>query len=137
MRHCILPFFFALLCTSLSAQEVVQMDKQLFLEKVYNYEVTPSPTYRGDRPAVIDLYADWCGPCRRVAPILQELAKQYAGKVDFYKVNVDEEKELAAYFQVSSIPLVIFIPTEGEPQSLLGLAPKSEYVKYIEDYLLK
>ena len=113
------------------------MDKQLFLKKIYNYEVSPSPTYRGDRPAVIDLYADWCGPCRRVAPILQELAKQYAGKVDFYKVNVDKEKELAAYFQVSSIPLVIFIPTEGEPQSLLGLAPQSEYVKYIEDYLLK
>lgn len=113
------------------------MDKQLFLEKIYNYEVSPSPTYRGDRPAVIDLYADWCGPCRRVAPILQELAKQYAGKVDFYKVNVDKEKELAAYFQVNSIPLVIFIPTKGEPQSLLGLAPKNEYVKYIEDYLLK
>lgn len=137
MKHNILLIAFTLIGLSLSAQEVVQMDKSLFLEKVYNYGVTPSPTYRGDKPAVIDLYADWCGPCRRVAPILQELAKQYAGKVDFYKVNVDQEKELATFFQVSSIPLVIFIPMEGEPKSILGLSPQSEYAQLIEEYLLK
>lgn len=137
MKRNILLISFTVWCLSLSAQEVVQMDKQLFLEKVYNYEVTPTPAYRGDKPAVIDLYADWCGPCRRVAPILQELAKRYAGKVNFYKVNVDQEKELAAYFRVSSIPLVLFIPLDGEPQSILGLSPQSKYVQFIEDYLLK
>ena len=80
------------------AQEVVQMDKALFLKEVYDYENEPQWKYKGDRPAIIDLYADWCGPCRSIAPIMAELAKEYAGQIVVYKVNVDKERELATLF---------------------------------------
>lgn len=93
--------------------------------------------YKGDKPAIIDLYADWCGPCRMTAPIMKDLAKEYAGKIVIYKVNVDKERELAALFNASSIPLFVFIPMEGEPQLFRGAADKATYQKAIEDFLLK
>ena len=85
--------------------EVVVMDKEMFLKNVFDYEKSKEWKYKGDKPAIIDLYADWCGPCRQTAPIMKELAKEYAGKITIYKVNVDKQKELAALFNATSIPL--------------------------------
>ena len=89
------------------------------------------------KPAIIDLYADWCGPCRMTAPIMKSLAKEYDGKIVIYKVNVDKEKELAALFNATSIPLFVFIPMNGEPQLFRGAADKATYQKAIDEFLLK
>ena len=88
--------------------EVVVMNKEMFLKDVFDYEKSKKWKYKGDKPAIIDLYADWCGPCRQTAPIMKELAKEYAGKIIIYKVNVDRQKELAALFNATSIPLFVF-----------------------------
>lgn len=93
--------------------EVVVMDKEMFLKDVFDYEKSKEWNYKGNKPAIIDLYADWCGPCRQTAPIMKELAKEYAGKIVIYKVNVDKQKELAALFNATSIPLFVFIPMKG------------------------
>ena len=116
----------------------VHITKADFLKKIYNYEANPNEwKYLGDKPAIIDLYADWCGPCRMTAPIMKELAKEYAGKIVIYKVNVDKEKELAALFNATSIPLFVFIPMQGEPQLFRGAADKATYKKAIDEFLLK
>lgn len=96
--------------------EVIVMNKAMFIKDVFDYEKSQDWKYKGNKPAIIDLYADWCGPCRMVAPIMKELAKEYADKIVVYKVNVDKEKELAALFNATSIPLFVFIPMNGEPQ---------------------
>ena len=100
--------------------EVVVMNKEMFLKDVFDYEKSKEWKYKGDKPAIIDLYADWCGPCRQTAPIMKELAKEYAGKIVIYKVNVDKQKELAALFNATSIPLFVFIPMKGDPQLFRG-----------------
>lgn len=123
-----------------SAQEdgnVIVMNKEMFIKEVFDYEKSKEWKYKGNKPAIIDLYADWCGPCRMVAPIMKELAKEYAGKITIYKVNVDNERELAALFNASSIPLFVFIPMEGEPQLFRGAADKATYKKAIDEFLLK
>ena len=102
--------------------EVVVMDKEMFLKDVFDYEKSKEWNYKGNKPAIIDLYADWCGPCRQTAPIMKELAKEYAGKIVIYKVNVDKQKELAALFNATSIPLFVFIPMKGDPQLFRPLA---------------
>jgi Thioredoxin domain-containing protein len=117
--------------------EVVVMDKEMFLKDVFDYEKSKEWKYKGDKPAIIDLYADWCGPCRQVAPLMKELAKEYAGKIVIYKVNVDKQKELAALFNATSIPLFVFIPMKGEPQLFRGAADKATYKKAIDEFLLK
>lgn len=117
--------------------EVIVMDKALFLSKVFDYENSKEWKYKGDKPAIIDLYADWCGPCRQVAPLMKDLAKEYADKIVIYKVNVDKQKELAAFFNVSSIPLFVFIPLDGEPRLLNGAADKATYKKAIDGFLLR
>ncbi len=91
-----------------------------FKEKVFNYEQNQEWKYQGDKPCIIDFYADWCAPCRMVAPILEELAKEYEGKIDIYKVDTEAEQELAAVFGIRSIPSLLFIPKEGQPQMALG-----------------
>lgn len=116
---------------------VVVMDKALFLKEVYDYTSQTEWKYQGKLPAIIDLYADWCGPCRRVAPVMQELAKEYAGRIVIYKVNVDQEQELATLFQASSIPLFVFIPMKGLPQLLQGATTKENYKRAIDEFLLK
>ena len=116
--------------------EVVVMNKQLFLSDVFDYEKTAEWKYKGNKPAIIDLYADWCGPCRAVAPIMKELAKEYSDKITIYKVNVDKEKELAALFNATSIPLFVFIPMNGEPQLFRGAADKATYKEAIDSFLL-
>lgn len=105
--------------------EVVVMDKDMFLKDVFDYEKSKEWNYKGNKPAIIDLYADWCGPCRQTAPIMKELAKEYAGKIVIYKVNVDKQKELAALFNATSIPLFVFIPMKGDPQLFRGAADKN------------
>lgn len=117
--------------------EVVVMNKAMFIKDVFDYEKSQDWKYKGSKPAIIDLYADWCGPCRMVAPIMKELAKEYADKIVVYKVNVDKEKELAALFNATSIPLFVFIPMNGEPQLFRGAADKATYKKAIDDFLLK
>lgn len=117
--------------------EVVIMNKDMFIERVFDYRNSQEWKYKGNKPAIIDLYADWCGPCRRIAPIMKELAKEYAGKIIIYKVNVDKEKELAALFNATSIPLLVFIPQSGTPQLFPGAADKTTYKKVIDEFLLK
>jgi thioredoxin len=108
-----------------------------FLEKVWNFEENPQEwVYEGEVPCVIDFYADWCRPCRMVAPIMDDLAKEYDGKLKIYKIDVDKEKRLASVFQVRSIPAVLFSPMEGRPMMQAGALPKDQYIKIIEENLL-
>lgn len=123
--------------TAVKNGEVIVMDKAMFLQQIFDYEKSSEWQYKGDKPAIIDLYADWCGPCRTVAPIMKDLAKEYSGKIVIYKINVDKEKELAALFNATSIPLFVFIPMDGEPQLFRGAADKATYKKAIESFLLK
>lgn len=115
---------------------VIQMNKAMFIKEVFDYEKSNDWKLIGDKPVLIDLYADWCGPCRRVAPLIKELAMEYKDKITVYKVNVDQEKELAALFQAKSIPLFVFIPKEGMPQLLRGAVDKADYQKLIDEFLL-
>jgi len=111
---------------------------ETFIKKVWDFEKNPQKwVYEGQEPCVIDFYADWCGPCKRVAPIMDEMAKKYNGKVKIYKVNVDEERKLASIFMIQSIPSVLFSPVKGKPLMQTGLLPHDTYVKIIEENLLK
>ena len=110
---------------------------ETFLKKVWNFEKHPKEwVYEGTEPCVIDFYADWCGPCKRVAPIMEEMANKYKGKVKIYKINVDKEQKLAAVFQIRSIPAVLFSPMKGKPMMQVGLLPKNSYIKIINTQLL-
>jgi len=115
------------------ANKVVFLNTQEFKEKVFNYEVNKEWKYEGELPAIIDFYADWCGPCKMVAPVLEELAKDYAGKVLIYKVNTEQEQELASAFGIRSIPTILFVPKEGKPQASMGALPKNSFVDAIKD----
>ena len=117
--------------------EVVVMDKDMFLKDVFDYEKSKEWNYKGNKPAIIYLFADLCGPSRQTAPIMKELAKEYAGKIVIYKVNVDKQKELAALFNATSIPLCVFIHMKGDPQLFRGAADKATYKKAIDEFLLK
>jgi thioredoxin len=109
-----------------------------FREKVWDFEKNPQEWhYEGDIPCVIDFYADWCKPCKMVAPIMDELAVKYEGKVKIYKINVDKEKKLAGVFGINSIPAVLFSPKEGQPSMQAGALPKAQYIEIIEKSLLK
>lgn len=106
-----------------------------FKEKVFNYENSQDWAYKGELPAIIDFYADWCGPCKMVAPILEELSKEYDGKLNVYKINTDVEQELAAVFGIRSIPSLLFIPKDEQPQMVAGAIPKDTFIKVINDVL--
>ena len=124
------------------AGTTINLSKQDFLEKVMNYEKNQTEwVYEGDKPALIDFYADWCGPCRQAAPILEELAKEYEGKIYIYKIDTEKERELAAVFGVSSIPYFLFVPQEGRPAPMTGIAQTPEATKAmfkqaIDEFLL-
>jgi thioredoxin len=110
---------------------------ETFIEKVWDFEANPQEwIYKGDTPCVIDFYADWCRPCKMVAPIMDDLAETYKGKVKIYKIDTDKEKELASVFQVRSIPSVLFIPKEGKPTMQAGALPRESYIKIIEKELI-
>lgn len=114
-----------------------QLDKKLFLEKVFNFEQNKDWKFEGELPCIIDFYADWCGPCKMVAPILEELSEEFAGKINIYKVNTEVEQELAGAFGIRSIPSMLFCPGEGQPQMAVGALPKDSLVQAINDVLLK
>lgn len=108
-----------------------------FKEKVFNYETEKDWKYAGTLPAIIDFYADWCGPCKMVAPVLEELSNEYNGKIVIYKVDTEVEQELAAVFGIQSIPTFLFIPVDGEPMMQPGAFPKNVFKQVIEEHLLK
>lgn len=115
----------------------IHLTKQDFINKVANYEQNPNEwKFLGERPALIDFYASWCGPCKRMSPIMDELAAEYEGKVDIYKVNVESEEELAALFGIQSIPSLLFIPMTGAPQMAQGAMPKQALTDAIDNVLL-
>ena len=115
---------------------VVHITKADFLKKVYDFEKNPDEwKYLGSQPAIVDFYADWCGPCRQLSPVLDELAKEYSGKLTIYKVNVDNERGLATFFSIRSIPTLLFIPMKGKPQRSLGALSKTELKGIIKDVL--
>ena len=116
--------------------KVVHITKADFLKKVYDFEKNPDEwRYLGSQPAIVDFYADWCGPCRQLSPVLDELAKEYSGKLTIYKVNVDHERGLATFFGIRSIPTLLFIPMKGKPQRSLGALSKTELKGIIKDVL--
>ncbi len=117
--------------------QVEYLTYETFLEKVWNFEENPQEwVYKGDVPSIIDFYADWCAPCRKVAPIMDKLASDYEGRLKVYKVDVDVEQKLAAVFQVRSIPAVMFTPLNGQPMMQAGALTEEMYVKIVEDELL-
>lgn len=109
------------------------LTKQTFLKKIFNYEESQDWNYKGEKPAIIDFYADWCGPCKMVAPVLEELSDEYEGKVDIFKIDTEAEQELAAVFGIRSIPSILFIPVEGQPQMAQGALPKHTFKDVIKD----
>ena len=109
---------------------------ETFKTKVFNFEDNKEWKFEGSRPAVIDFYADWCGPCKMVAPILEEVSKEFEGKVDIYKINTEEQQELSAMFGIKSIPSILFIPTDGQPSMAAGAMPKKSFKETIEKLLL-
>jgi len=113
------------------------LSKKTFLEKVFNYEVNKDWKFEGELPCIIDFYADWCQPCKMVAPILEELSVEYAGKINIYKVNTEVEQELAAAFGIRSIPSMLFCPADGQPQMAVGALPKETLIQAINDVMLK
>lgn len=117
--------------------QVVHLTAQDFKEKVFNYETGKEWKYEGSLPAIVDFYADWCSPCKMVAPILEDLAIEYSGKIMVYKVNTENEQELASVFGIQSIPTLLFIPKEGQPQAAMGALPRQTFEKVIQDVLLK
>ncbi|MFI3281300.1 MAG: thioredoxin [Rikenellaceae bacterium] len=115
----------------------IHLTTEQFLEKVYNFEANPDTLkYEGDKPALVDFYASWCGPCKAIAPVLEELAAEYEGQIYIYKINTEEERDLAQAFNIRSIPTLLFIPMEGKPTMAQGALPKAELKKNIDELLL-
>ena len=120
------------------AQKTINLTKAEFLTKVANYEENPEKwEYLGDKPCIIDFYADWCGPCKMVAPILEELAEEYKDEIYIYKVDTEAEQELAAAFGIRSIPSILFCPMGEQPQMAQGALPKDGFKQAIDEILLK
>jgi len=119
-------------------QGTINLTKAEFLTKVANYEENPQEwNYLGDKPCIIDFYADWCGPCKMIAPVLEELAKEYEGEIYIYKINTEQEQELAQAFAIKSIPTLLFVPMNEAPQLVRGALPKTEFKNAIDEVLLK
>ena len=118
--------------------EETELTQEDFVKKVYDFETNPNAwKFEGDKPAVIDFYATWCGPCKMMSPILDEISKEYEGKINVYKVNVDKEADLASVFGIRSIPSLLFVPMKKEPSMVQGAMPKNELKKLVDDILLE
>lgn len=115
----------------------IQMTAQDFKDKIFNFETSEEWKFQGQRPAIIDFYADWCGPCKAVAPVLEELSEQFDGQIDIYKINTDQEQELSAIFGIQSIPTFLFIPMNGNPMLQKGALPKNAFQQVINERLLQ
>jgi len=114
----------------------IQLTTQEFKDKIFNYDLSQDWSYQGNLPAIVDFYADWCGPCKMVAPVLEELSKEYDGKLLIYKVDTDAEEELSAVFGIQSIPTLLFIDANGKPMMQAGAYPKHVLKQVIEEKLL-
>jgi len=114
---------------------VIHLDKETFKKLVFDYENNTEWKYEGDKPAILDFYADWCGPCRMLSPILAKVQKEYEGKIQVYKINTDKQRELAATFGIRSLPTIVFVPKDGKPQAMLGYRPKEEIENAIKEIL--
>lgn len=112
---------------------VEHLTKETFKEKIFDYETSKEWQYKGNNPAIIDFYADWCGPCKMVAPIMEDLSQEYKEKVDIYKIDTEKEQELAALFGVRSIPSILFVPVNDKPQMSAGALPKETFRQAIKD----
>ena len=118
------------------ASTIIHLTNDQFKKMVFNYEVNKEWKYLGNKPAIIDFYADWCGPCKMMAPRLEEIAKEYSGKLIVYKVDTDKEQELSASLGIQSLPTLLFIPQSGKPQASMGALPKESLLKAIHEVLL-
>lgn len=115
-----------------------QMTSKMFKDEIWDYKGSPEAwVFKSDLPVVVDFYADWCKPCKMVAPIMDDLADYYKGRVNFYKVNTDQNRELSSVFQIRSIPSILFAPKEGQPSMQKGAMSKEQYIKIIDEYVLK
>lgn len=141
----ILPVFFneckadkpaSPLKTGTTGNSVVQMTNETFKKVVFNYEVNKEWKFEGSKPAIIDFYADWCPPCRQLSPLVEEIAKEYSGRIDVYKVDTDKETALAQALGITNLPTLLFIPAKGKPQVSMGAIPKDSLVKAISEILL-
>ncbi|MDR2472452.1 MAG: thioredoxin fold domain-containing protein [Tannerella sp.] len=122
----------------IAAGEIITLTKADFLTNIYNYEKTPDEwVYEGSLPCIIDFYSDWCGPCKRVEPILKQMAKNYAGRIIIYKINIDKERELATAFGVRSIPTYLFVNPKEQPKSAVGALSQETFEQIIKEHLLK
>ena len=118
--------------------KTIKLDKEGFLKRVVDFENSPTQwKYLGEKPAIIDFYADWCGPCRRLSPILEELAEEYRDNIYIYKVNVDDNKEIAEVFGITSLSTIVFVPMTGNPSAGTGFLPKDILKRAVNDILLK
>jgi len=112
------------------------LNLETFKSKVFDYEKKKEWEFNGDLPCIIDFYADWCGPCKMVSPILESLSKEYQGKINIYKIDTEKEQELSGMFGISSIPSILFVPKSGKPQMSVGALSKDAFIKGINDILL-
>lgn len=112
-----------------------KINTEQFKSKVFDFEHNSEWKFAGDLPCIVDFYADWCGPCKMVSPILDQISHEYAGKLNVYKVNTDEEQELAGAFGIQSIPSILFIPKSGDPRMSMGALPKAQIVKAMKDVM--
>ncbi len=142
MKFIVFAFCAWLLSMPLAAEDVVYITTEQFRERVFDYKAmkqdgsAPDWNYRGDKPCIIDFYTTWCGPCRKLAPIMEELSQTYCGEVVFYKADTERERELAYVFGINSIPQVLYVPMEGKPMLLKGLYPKENIIQIIDEFLL-
>lgn len=147
MKKWFVFLFAALISSSIYSQRLLSENKTsgnenveyltaaTFKQKVFDYSKSKTWSYKGKIPCIIDFYADWCRPCKMIAPYLDELGRDYKGKIYVYKVNTDKEQELAQVFGIQSIPAVLFVPMSGEPQMMIGAHPKAEYEKQVNTIL--
>ncbi len=116
--------------------KAIKITKETFTEKVFDYTTEKEWKFKGNKPAIIDFYADWCAPCKMIAPVLDQLAKEYSGQVDFYKIDTEKEQELSTVFGIRSIPSLLFIPKEGQPKMQAGAISKQDFIDTINSELL-
>ena len=128
--------FFVSLTLPVMAEDVVYITTEQFQERIFDYKNEKDWLFKGNKPCVIDFYTTWCGPCKRLAPIMEEMSQKYCDQVVFYKADTERERELAYVFGINSIPQVLYIPMEGKPLLLKGLYPKEEIVRIIDEFLL-